>query len=489
MENKLKGGSTSKVIITSNDGSTKEYTDKVSMEEVISKSNEKQWHITEGGSQLHTSPFVAKLGTYGEGKDICKVMNGTFSFPPETSNDTRDFIEACRKVNPDDNLKGEISLRSRYQTFLQSWKVRRESTCTYGQHVGHYQAASRHKDLGWLFFQRGDIPTITSYSPNRHKKCIDLMILKKSQTFELSSQRIIGILDTEFNHNNGYIGRDISKKSLAKNAIADEQFARPGRSALQEIIVKRCTIDHQQSQRQSFAITSCDLAGCYDRIIHTAAALAMLRIGIPHKRIKTIFYSIQKMIHRIRTVYGDSDITYGGELGNWENWPMGVLQGNAAGPDIWSVLSSVIFKILHKRGFSSNITSAISKQLFTLIGFAYVDDCDLFQVGNKPLEVLNSMQSLINSWGSLMEVTGGAIRADKSWWYLIDYVWKRGKWVGTDSCLDVDLIAMDSENKMVSLKRLRCDQAAEMLGIWLAPDGNKKKIISVLKKKALEWGS
>ena len=84
------------------------------------------------------------------------------------------------------------------------------------------------------------------------------------------------------------------------------------------------------------------------------------------------------MIHRIRTVYGESDITYGGELGNWENWPIGVLQGNAVVTAIWSVLSSVIFKILHKRGLSSNITSKISKQLFVLIGFAYVDDCDPF---------------------------------------------------------------------------------------------------------------
>ena len=84
-----------------------------------------------------------------------------------------------------------------------------------------------------------------------------------------------------------------------------------------------------------------------------------------------------------------------------------------------------------------------------------------------------------------MEVTGGAIRADKSWWYLIGYVWKRGKSVGTDSCLDVNLIAMDSENKLVSFKRLRYDQAAEILGVWLTPDGNKKEIISVLKQKVL----
>ena len=133
------------------------------------------------------------------------------------------------------------------------------------------------------------------------------------------------------------------------------------------------------------------------------------------------------MSHRIKTVYGESEITYGGDdLGSWENYPQGVTQGSASGPAIWLILSSVIFDILHKRGFTSNIISSVSKQLFTLVGFVYVDDCDLIQVGDNPVSVLESMQTLINSWGSLMEVTGGAIRTDKSWWYLIDFVWKKG---------------------------------------------------------------
>ena len=132
---------------------------------------------------------------------------------------------------------------------------------------------------------------------------------------------------------------------------------------------------------------------------------------------------MQKMSHRIRTVYGDSNFSYGGDdLGNWENWPQGVLQGNASGPAIWTTVSSIIFDILHTRGFAPDIISSISKQVFTLIGFAYVDDCDLFQVGHYPIEVLESMQALINSWGSLIEVTSGCIRTDKSWWYLMDFV-------------------------------------------------------------------
>ena len=46
--------------------------------------------------------------------------------------------------------------------------------------------------------------------------------------------------------------------------------------------------------------------------------LALLSIGIPHARIHFMVESIQEMIHRIRTAFGDSDITYGGgDIGDW----------------------------------------------------------------------------------------------------------------------------------------------------------------------------
>ena len=277
------------------------------------------------------------------------------------------------------------------------------------------------------------------------------MILKKSQTFDLKSQRILGILDTEFNNNNGYIARETTNNGLHLRTIADEQFSCQDRSSIEELITKRYTIDHQRSIRQCLSLTSCDLAGYYGRIVHTAASLALLRIGIPHTRISSMFGTIQKMVHRIKTTFGDSTITYGGDVkGDWINWPQGVLQGNASGPAIWSAISSVIFEILHKRGFGSNICSAISKQIFTLVGFAYVDDSDLIQVGSDPIKVLQSIHSLINSWGELMGVTGGVIHTDKSWWYLIDFVWKRGKWVVQDAAVDIDLVAKNKCGETVS---------------------------------------
>ena len=175
---------------------------------------------------------------------------------------------------------------------------------------------------------------------------------------------------------------------------------------------------------------------------------------------------------------------------DWQFTPQVVLQDNATGPTIWSVLSSVIFEmILHEKGFGVEFCSAISKQLFLLVGFSYVDDCDLIQSGEDPLTVARSMQRVIQQWGDLVEVTGRALASDKTNWYLVDCFWKRGKWIAADTQLEFALIAKTEENNCVLLNRLSCSTASEMLGIWMAPNGCKKKMIQEMRKSAVEWGA
>ena len=58
------------------------------------------------------------------------------------------------------------------------------------------------------------------------------------------------------------------------------------------------------------------------------------------------------------------------------------------------------------------------------------------------MEVLTLMQQLINSWGELMDVTGGSLSVDKSWWYMLEYTWRRGKWVAVDAGPGLDLVAI-----------------------------------------------
>ena len=85
-----------------------------------------------------------------------------------------------------------------------------------------------------------------------------------------------------------------------------------------------------------------------------------------------------------------------------------------------------------------------------------------------------------------MEVTGGVISVDKSWFYLIDYVWARGKWVAKDVESDLDLVATSPDGHQISLKRLHSSESSNMLGVWFTPNGNNSKLIKELKLTALQ---
>ena len=84
-----------------------------------------------------------------------------------------------------------------------------------------------------------------------------------------------------------------------------------------------------------------------------------------------------------------------------------------------------------------------------------------------------------------MGVTGGLTEIKKSWWYLVNFVWKRGKWVSNDRYMDEDLVAYGANRKLHSLKRLCHTEAAEMLDLWMTPSGNHTKLLNSLKMKAI----
>ena len=70
----------------------------------------------------------------------------------------------------------------------------------------------------------------------------------------------------------------------------------------------------------------------------------MQRVGAPVEPIICMFTTIQNLEHRIRTVYGDSEIGFSGKL--FTVPIQGVGQGNGAGPQIWAVVSTPIFDML-----------------------------------------------------------------------------------------------------------------------------------------------
>ena len=72
---------------------------------------------------------------------------------------------------------------------------------------------------------------------------------------------------------------------------------------------------------------------------------------------------------------------------------------------------------------------------------------------------------------------------------MVDFVWKRGNWCTINPLVGADLTAMGIHGNTVSLKPLCNDQSVEILGIWMATNGDQSKQFKILRQKYLAWGA
>ena len=124
-----------------------------------------------------------------------------------------------------------------------------------------------------------------------------------------------------------------------------------------------------------------------------------------------------------------SDTTFGGLHKSYSSKPQGAGQGNGAAPQLWAVISSKMFQMLHTLDLTTKVISPIPNTDMLLVGFAYVDNSDLFtySLEHNVQETVNKMQAIVNAWEQAAKVTGGAIAPIKCWWYLIFFYWEDEK--------------------------------------------------------------
>jgi hypothetical protein len=162
------------------------------------------------------------------------------------------------------------------------------------------------------------------------------------------------------------------------------------------------------------------MKSCYDRIVHAVASPCLQQQGISKSEVVCMFSTLQNLEHTIRTAYGDSEDTYGGDM--WVIPMQGVYQGNGAGPLNWAVGSSLLLDIMREEGFGIFYQTSLSAQVIRFVGYAFVDDTDLVQTGKDGsetgLEILEQMQAGVNLWEGIIDATGGALSVKKSRWWL-----------------------------------------------------------------------
>ena len=478
--------STTFVTVKDENGNDKDIIEKREIEDAIMEENCKKYHQTEDTCPfIKNSTLLQQFGLFGEGPASKLVFDGTYTPPPTTDPYTTAYLSTCQHPNiPQATFDRTCS------DYKKSWEIIDERISSRELHFGHFKAACKNGQLIRLHYQMAEIPFRTGYGPNRWKGATQVMILKKAGLNRIDKLRTIVLYEADFNHNNKWFGRQLMRHTKKFKLMSKEQYSVPGKKSIDHALNRRLIFDIIRYKKTSLAMTSCDLKSCYDRIAHTPATLAIVGYRYLPTPIFSMFNCIQNMRWTTRTVYGDSEKTFGGSDPGYKFKPQGMGQGNGAGPSVWSTVSSRMFEVLHKNNHSTRFHSPLSKgSKIDICGFAFVDDSDIIaglNNSNDPETTVNKMQRVIDCWEGVAKTTGGALEPSKSWWYLIHFQWNDGKWKygNLSNVLNDTLTARDKNNNRVELQYLPSDKAQTMLGVELAPDGNNDLQFQTLLQKA-----
>jgi hypothetical protein len=218
----------------------------------------------------------------------------------------------------------------------------------------------------------------------------------------------------------------------------------------------------------------------------------MQRLGAPKGPVASLFGVLQKSIHRICIAYGDSELQF---TSTPDDPIQEIGQGNGCGPAGWVALSGPIIEMLRTLGFGFWALTTISCCLFYAMGFAFVDDTDLFHSGKDLCSTSESvhqeMQQAVHWWERGITATGGLLVPEKSYWGLMDHVWdpSSAKWTlksVAQSPSDIHIRMVDSEEQ-VNLQEVEPEEAVKTLGVMLNMEGTDNKQAVYPRKKGEDW--
>ena len=193
----------------------------------------------------------------------------------------------------------------------------------------------------------------------------------------------------EFQINNKMIGRNVLRQAKAANAVAaDQHGSRKHYKSINTCLNKKLVCDVLRQKTRASAVAILDAKGCYSAISHPIAVLALMSFGLSQHMYKVLFSTLQKSKHHIKTGFEQSEAVYGNE----EVPIMGIGQGNGLGPTLWCPISAILFRMMQKAGHVGSMVSTLSLSLIQLVGFAFVDNTDLFCAG-KTVTTLGEMLS------------------------------------------------------------------------------------------------
>ena len=168
---------------------------------------------------------------------------------------------------------------------------------------------------------------------------------------------------------------------------------------------------------------------------------------------------------------------------------MGLGQGSRGAPPSWMCLSSAIVNILRKLKHGAHILDPMTGSLIHSVGAMFVDDLDLYcWVESMPSaeDLYETIQIETKMWGDLLLATGGCLKPEKCFWYMLDYECCEGEWRPRE-LVDWELMIPMDDGSKKPICSLSPHESRKALGVLDCPAGGSAEQLETVKTKAGEW--
>ena len=424
-------------------------------------------------------PLLSQIGYLADKPAVIDILNGTFVIPEGTDQYAAELIQSLKMP---DSIKalGPVSFDITPEENQYAWRAQKERTGSEpsSPSFAHFKCCAMHHELNSIHTLLRSVPIHLGFSPPAWQTMTDVEILKRIQQTHVDKFRTIQLMDPEFQINNKMLGkRTLAHAEKAREVATDQYGSRKNHTAISACLNKKLLCDILRQHKRSAALVFSDAAGCYDRICHPVAIITLLSYGVPMSVCQSLFQTLQKARHHIKTGFGRTQhSTYGNE-----RIPLqGIGQGNGIGPTLWALISSKLIQMMKKAGHGIHFLTSISLMAVSLVVFAFVDDTDLVIAASNCEDQVETLfpeiQNALDRWSGLLIATGGSLAPEKSFHYLIDFEWADKQWNYRKSTeIEGDFTLSMKDQSRHFLQRYDTDRAEQTLGVYLSMDGNEEK--------------
>lgn len=239
-------------------------TEKSAIEQAIMEGTKKKYTAA-SHTPFMTHPLLYDFGYLGVGESAEEVLLGQYTPPKGVDPITIQFIQHLQQLQAKREA-GMYPTSLPLQEYRGYWKKAREYTSCYPGDLSFASLKAAAQDDVNAEFEclMVEIPLFSGYAPNRWKKFLDVMLLKKEGLTQVEALRTIVLFQPDCNCAFNFLGQAMMKHAKTPHLLAPEQYGSwKNYRSIDLAMNKTITYDLLRQTKTPGAVCLNDAQSCY----------------------------------------------------------------------------------------------------------------------------------------------------------------------------------------------------------------------------------